>query len=91
MYVSPETLKTRAYYPFSDVWAFGITFYMVATGDYPYTITSDVPELFKTISRQQPEKLNTSNELLNYIVNRSLDKNPITRITLTEIEKLLNN
>lgn len=91
MYISPETLKRNVYYIESDIWSLGITFYMVAAGKYPFNKGNNVEELFKNIQNDDPNKLNTSNEVLNYIVNRALDKNPVTRITITEISKILND
>ena len=91
MYVSPETLRTKIYYTPSDIWSFGITFYIAATNRYPFKTSSNIKTLFQNIQTQPPATLMTSNEYLNYIVNRSLDKNPATRITVSEISEILNS
>lgn len=91
MYISPETLKNRGtYFTQSDIWSLGVTFYTSATlGGYPFEKTGKVKQLFKNIKSSEPTKLKTSNEILNYIVNRALDKNPTTRITIPEINEIL--
>lgn len=92
MYVSPERIKTKANFPQSDIWSMGMTFYVVATGTYPFDLGSDPTpgKLLRALKTQEPKKLQTSNEVLNYIVNRSLDKNPVTRIGLDEISQILD-
>ena len=90
MYISPETIKRKVYYIESDIWSLGITFYIAATGKYPFNKGNNLEELFNNIKNDEPDKLNTSNEVLNYIVNRALDKNPVTRITIPEISKILS-
>lgn len=91
LYISPETLKTNAYYTQSDIWSLGVTFYVAATGGYPFVVSKNVKELYYHIRNDPLEKLDTSNEMLNYIVNRALDKNSATRITLSEIAEILQN
>ncbi len=88
-YISPETIKTKAYFTQSDIWSLGLTFYVVSSGVYPFDIGTGIQELFDRILKD-PVKLQTGNEVLDYIVNRSLDKNPVTRISLEEINKILD-
>ena len=92
MYVSPERIKTQANFPQSDIWSMGMTFYVVATGTYPFELgsTPTPGKLLRALKTQEPKKLHTSNEVLNYIVNRALDKTPTTRITLNEISQILD-
>lgn len=91
LYTSPETVKTGRYYPQSDIWSLGITFYRAASdGAYPF-VNQIRFALFPEISEGTPAKLETSNEVLNYIVNRCLDKNMKTRITLDEMSKILED
>jgi serine/threonine-protein kinase len=92
LYASPEIIKSRgSYFPESDVWSLGVSFYYAATGNYPFNIDGDttVEEYYNTIMKNSPKLLNTGNEMLDYIVNRTLDKNPTTRITLAEMEEIL--
>lgn len=91
-YISPETLATKAYYKESDVWSLGVTLYVSATGEFPFHNTDGTAKtLFNSIRNYDPKKLNTNNNLLNYIVNSALDKNPNTRITPEEINGLLES
>jgi len=90
MYISPETLKSKAYYKQSDVWSLGLTFYVAASGIYPFVNNLGVKELFDSIYRDNPAPLVTGNVILDDIVNRSLIKNMKERITLNEIIDILN-
>ncbi len=88
--VSPETLQNKAYFAQSDIWSLGITFYIVSTdGDYPFDY-DNIKSLFDNIKNKEPQKLKTSNNTLNNIVNKCLDKNPVTRIRLNDISNILN-
>ena len=88
-YISPETLDTKAYYKESDIWSLGVTLYVSATNDLPFDHDGRAKTLFNNIRNDYPKKLITSNNLLNYIVNSSLNKDPNTRITPEEIHRLL--
>ena len=79
-------------YPQSDIWSLGISFYNLATGGkypfiYPKTMTQG--EILSITILQEPKKLNTTNKLLNEIVNSMLIKDPFKRITSGEISDLL--
>lgn len=90
-YVSPETLKTKAYFNESDVWSLGMTLYKVITGEFPYDISDGVRQSLLNILNKPLKTLNSGDELLDYIVNSALNKDPETRITLEEIEALLRD
>lgn len=92
LYVSPETIKTNAYYPQSDMWSLGVTCYHVITGSYPFDVPiENVKVLFDNIVKQPLKKLSTHDRTLNYIVNRCLDKNLLSRIKPDEISIILTN
>ena len=93
-YASPEVYKDEIRYPQSDIWSLGMTLYEAATGKYPYIYKTSKPNLrdiFQAIQDEEPIKLETSNILLNDIVNKSLVKDPKDRITAIEINNMLKN
>lgn len=90
MYISPETIKTKAYYKQSDIWSLGLSFYMAAGAEYPFVKNLSAKELFESIYKSRPEPLATGNIILDDIVNRSLIKNMKNRITLNEIISILD-
>lgn len=89
MYISPETLKTKSYFKESDVWSLGLSFYVAATNTYPFNNKVNTEILYDSILKDTPV-LKTDNSVLNEIVNRCLDKNVITRITLNQISEILS-
>ena len=93
IYVSPETIKSEAYYTQSDMWSLGVTCYKTITGSYPFDIptSGNIQSLFYNIRHQPLRKLITDSRTLNYIVNRCLDRNPLTRIKPNEISLILSS
>jgi serine/threonine-protein kinase len=93
-YASPEMYEHRLRYPQSDIWSLGMSLYEAATGKTPYdygTSKPNVRDIFQAVQDKTPKKLETSNLLLNEIVNKSLVKNPVDRISASEINLLLKN
>ena len=91
-YASPEMIADMIRFPESDIWSLGVTLYNTATGEYPYNYKDmNRRQILRTTVNDEPVKLNTTNTLLNTIVNRSLIKDPRQRITASEISNLLEN
>lgn len=92
-YVAPEMISAETRYPSSDIWSLGVTIFYLATHTYPFNFHSRdlVNDVLRKIKYGEVKKLNTGNELLDTIVNRSLVKDPFNRITTEEIGKMLEN
>ena len=91
-FVAPETITRHVRYFASDIWSLGVTLYYCAVNNYPFPFRGlGTPEILGTIARSEPNKLDTTNELLNDITNRCLIKNPFDRIFLSEISEKLKN
>lgn len=92
-YASPEMYKNDVRFPQSDIWSLGMTLYESATGKLPYNFKTkpNLYDILQAIQYDEPNKLKTTNNLLNTIVNQALVKNPIDRITTMEIHNLLKN
>ena len=70
----------------TDIWALGITFYVVLFGVLPFTADSIV-EVFEKVNSFElifPENRKIHNDL-KVLIERMLDKNPETRIKIFEI------
>ena len=94
MYLSPETIATKgAYFKESDVWGLGLTFYVIVNREFPFDIgpIASAKRMINAIRTEEPKKLRSGNEVLDHIVNRALDKNINTRITLAEISDILTD
>jgi serine/threonine protein kinase len=87
-YMSPELLAGTNFDPFaSDVWALGITYYFMAVGHLPWSHREPeflVPEIV-TKEIEMPSDLP---EAFTYIVNRMLQRTPMKRPTMAQVEKL---
>ncbi len=87
--ISPETVESNYYFYPSDVWSLGVTFFLAATDKHPFK-GNNGQEIIKSIKTDEPLRLNSSDQTLNYIVNKSLTKNLYERITLDEIDEILS-
>ncbi len=92
-YIAPEILKNNERYPASDMWALGIALYIGATNGYPYNLPkpTSIKVLFNIIKTGEPNKLNTSNQQLNDLVNGLLVKNYKKRLTSDQVLAMLQN
>ena len=92
-FASPEMYSNEVRYPASDIWSLGVTLYVMALGKYPFDYGNEptIQDIMLTVRDENPEKLNTNNQFLNYIVNNSLIKIPEDRITARQMDELLKN
>ncbi len=93
-YASPEMYEHGIRYPQSDIWSLGMSLHEAATGKMPYDYGISKPnirDIFQSVQDKTPKKLETSNLLLNDIVNKSIVKNPADRISALEIYLLLKH
>lgn len=89
-FMAPEMVNGISF-PSSDIWSLGVTLYTSSSGLYPFDYGSQNKyEIYKAIEEQPVTKFNSTNNLLNYIVNQSLIKNHEERITEDEIYALLS-
>lgn len=87
MYMAPEVHKHKDYDPFkADIWALGITFYVLASGNLPWSVKS--PEQIKhMIFMGVIENSSLIQPQFMKIIRKMIDVNPSSR---PSIQKLLN-
>jgi len=93
-FASPEMYNHEIRSNESDIWSMGATLYNTATGTYPFNYGTNGTQptnrdIMQAIRDNEPLKLNTPNQLLNDIVNRSLVKDVANRISGPEINEIL--
>lgn len=85
IYMAPEVFGSEDYNPIiSDVWAVGVTLYLLATRKYPF-FSLDIEELKKKIASGKFDETEVEDLLLRDVIIRCLDINPKYRITCSEI------
>eukprot|EP00106_Octopus_bimaculoides_P005021 XP_014772463.1 PREDICTED: dual specificity mitogen-activated protein kinase kinase 5-like [Octopus bimaculoides] len=70
-YMAPERLQAKEYGMPADVWSLGVTLFVFASGEFPFSLThSHVGEVLKTIVEKPPPRLSEehfSAELVHYV------------------------
>lgn len=89
MFSAPETLQKKEVSPFkADIWALGITFFYMATGEYPFHYRTR-EELIDTITIGN---LDFSNVLLDkrirFLIIKMTDKDQVLRYSADKLLKL---
>lgn len=88
--MSPKRIKGESYSYSSDIWSFGLTFYTLATGFYPYSLDGGYWKLLNRIQNQTLPVLNEEDfskdfvDFLSLCLNKDEDKIP-------PIDELLNH
>ena len=94
LYMAPEFYKYKwLKIPESDMWSFGVTLYTAATGK-PLTNAKNIVQLQSELLGFEYDpipRLNTSNNLLNEIVNGLLKFKPEDRLKPREIVEMIDN
>ena len=85
-YAAPEVIMRQPYcYP-ADVWSMGVLFYLMIVGQFPFQ-TDNVLATMKLIVEEEPHFPDMIVPKLRSLLERMLDKNPDTRITVKEIKE----
>ena len=88
-FLSPEIVNQHPYDPFkADIWAFGITVYYLATGDFPFECStiSDLKKSQQLLSVQIPHYIDP---IIKNIITRCLKRNPRERPTFSQLFKFI--
>lgn len=88
-FVAPEQLTGQFYGKAADIWAMGITLYVLIYGILPFSGTN-VLALYESIRNQElsfPGVQDSTSALLKDLLTRLLCKDPSQRITVSEIKE----
>ena len=90
-FLAPEIVNKKPYNPLkSDVWAFGVTIFFLATGRFPFKVHS----LSALKESQISGKINfpsSINPIIKTIVTKCLHSHPENRATFGELHKLVKS
>lgn len=88
MFSAPEILSNYEFDPFkADIWALGITFYMMVTGHYPFE-NKKKQNLRDLIANNQIEFPSTKiDPQIQYLIRKMTTKNPLFRPTASQLLK----
>lgn len=83
-YICPETYSSRIISYANDIWAVGVLYYILITGYYPFDGKNESVIEYKILTKELDIPKSVSLPSRN-ILNRMLDKNMNTRITVEEL------
>lgn len=85
-YVAPEILANRGYDgATSDIWSCGVILYVILTGQLPFD-DRNLAVLYQKIFKGEAQIPKWLSPGAKKLINRILDPNPLTRITVAEIK-----
>ena len=92
-YTPPEVFTQSVEFPSSDLWSLAATIYMIVTGKNVWNLSNNVTvqQARKLIPKLKPAKLNSSNQKLNFIINKMLSINIVERPTSHQIINFIYN
>ncbi|EAX99773.1 AGC family protein kinase [Trichomonas vaginalis G3] len=90
LFIAPEILKQEEFCPVkADIWALGITIYLMATQRYPYEgHTSE--EVLKQIESKKISLKHIKNEVISNIISKCLQIKPNKRATINDLHKIIS-
>ena len=90
-YISPEVLFAKTTYDAkaADIWAFGVSCFVLATGSFPWSIENDI-KFMKSIRDNNFTIPDTRIEEIDKIIKISIITDVSKRATIDEIEEILN-
>lgn len=89
MFQAPEMFLSDEICPFkADIWALGITFFFMATGNYPFQ-SNDVEELKRMISKNEMNFFKYKiHPKIRFLISKMTVKNKFVRLSADELLKL---
>lgn len=85
LFMAPELFKKHAYNPIkSDIWALGITFYLMATKSFPFYSVNRLT-FIGLINTGMFSDYKISDPMLTAVIKKCLDPNPGTRASADEL------
>lgn len=88
-FIPPEMLQYNEICPFkADIWALGVTFFYIVTGDYPFK--GSTPEKFKESIIHGDINFSKYNvdPKIRFLINKMTTKNPLMRPTAEQLLRL---